>query len=138
MNAQNDSRVGSCYCGSVRYRVSGEVEAFFCHCTDCRHNSGAPYVAWGRAKAKSFDLLSGALSDFNSSNKVVWFFCGSCGTTIKYQNTDTVSEIDFMLATLEAPEKIAPQYHIQIREKLAWVELSDNLPKFERWRHSNA
>ena len=131
----DNSILGSCHCGSVKYQVSGQVDAFFCHCKSCRLNTGAPYAAWGRVYGNSFELLQGTLNEFNSSSGVSWFFCGNCGTGIKYQNTESTPDVDFLLATLEAPDLISPKYHIQLKEKLPWIEIGDELPKFDRWRN---
>lgn len=35
---------GSCLCGSVTFRISGEIEAFYlCHCSRCRKDSGSAH-----------------------------------------------------------------------------------------------
>jgi len=38
-----------------------------------------------------------------------------------------------MLCTLDSPGDIAPEYHVQMQEKLPWLEISDNLPAYEKW-----
>jgi len=133
MVSLNNAR-GSCQCGSVEFSVSGEIEAFICHCNDCRMNSGAPFTAWGKINSKSFKLHSGELRDFSSSQGVVWSFCKTCGTGIKYQSTESEPFIDIMLCTLRDAPQISPSYHVQMQEKLAWVEVSDNLPAYKKWR----
>lgn len=131
----NNTVLGSCHCGSVKYRVTGQVEGFFCHCESCRLNTGAPFAAWGRVHGDSFELLQGRLKEFNSSPEITWYFCNTCGTGIKYQDIDSAPDIDFLLSTLESPDKIEPKYHVQLKEKLAWVKIGDELPKFDRWRN---
>ena len=41
---------GSCFCGAVRFTVSGDPAAMgYCHCTSCRHWSASPvnaFVLW--------------------------------------------------------------------------------------------
>ena len=130
----DQSAYGSCHCGAVRYSVTGNVEGFICHCTNCRLNSGAPYTAWGKVHQDSFQLLSGTLNEYQSREGVFWSFCKVCGTSIKYQNVDSAPYIDFTLATLESASKIAPSYHVQIQEKLSWVEIGDGLPQYKIWR----
>ena len=134
----DNSVLGSCHCGSVKYRILGKIDAFFCHCENCRLNAGAPFAAWGRVPADSFELLSGTLSEYNSSDEVIWSFCQSCGTSIKYQNLESAPDIDFMLATLKSPGDVTPKYHIQTKEKLPWVNINDDLPKYERWVENKA
>lgn len=125
---------GRCQCGAVEYAVRGEIEAFYCHCEDCRLNSGAPFVAWGRVDSNAFTLKQGALQDFSSSEGVVWSFCENCGTSIKYTNVATEAEVDFFLATLEAEADVAPAFHVQVKEKLPWINIADDLPQYPRWR----
>lgn len=132
------SVLGSCHCGSVKYRVLGNIDAFFCHCNSCRLSSGAPFVAWGRVHADSFELLSGTLNEYYSSDGVIWSFCQSCGTGIKYQDLGSDPDIDFMLATLVSPGDVKPKYHIQTKEKLPWINIDDGLPRFERWANNEA
>ena len=128
------SVAGRCHCGSVAFTVFGEIEAFYCHCQSCRLNSGAPFVAWGRVSSDSFRLIRGTLKEFNSSKNVSWFFCGKCGTGIQYKNSESEPDIDFLLATLTSGREIMPAYHIQVEEKLAWIQIADGLPQYSRWR----
>lgn len=125
---------GRCQCGAVEYSVCGEVEAFYCHCEDCRLNSGAPFVAWGRVQSDVFTLHQGTLKTFSSSDGVFWSFCEECGTSIKYVNVETEPEVDFFLATLEAGADVEPAFHVQVKEKLPWVNIADDLPQYQRWR----
>ncbi len=130
---------GRCQCGSVEYAVSGAIESFICHCEDCRLNSGAPFVAWGRVLESNFELIKGELKSFTSNPGVDWMFCERCGTSIKYENAESKPYIDFFLATLLEPVgDVEPKYHIQVEEKLSWVQITDNLPQYRRWRHDDA
>ena len=128
---------GTCQCGSVQFIVTGEVEAFICHCDDCRLNSGAPCTAWGKVHHESLQLLSGELKDFNSSAAVTWSFCETCGTAVRYRSDESFPSIDFMLCTLKDPSVIKPAYHVQMQEKLEWLKIDDGLPAFEKWRPEN-
>ncbi len=128
-------RTGRCLCGDVKYRIDGEVrDAFYCHCEACRRSSGAPYVAWGRVDEGQFAITEGEAAEFNSSPKVTRTRCARCGTEICYRHADERPDLDFLLATLDAPDAVRPAFHIQTAEKLAWVELNDALPKYDRWR----
>lgn len=130
---------GKCFCGGVHYRINGEVsDAFFCHCESCRRSSGAPFVAWGRVNEHAFEITQGEVSKFNSSPDVTRGFCARCGTGITYQHDDYLPDLDFLLATLDAPEEVIPTYHIRMAEKLPWVQINDELPKYEGWRPQNA
>ena len=56
-------------------------------------------------------------------------FCGECGTSLTYRHRDQAGEIDVTLATLDEPGEVAPECHIWVSDKLAWVELGDGLPQ---------
>jgi len=125
---------GTCQCGDIRYAIDGEVEAFVCHCHDCRANSAAPCTAWGKVHNDGFELRRGELKHFNTSAGVTWFFCKTCGTSIKYSSDESFPFIDFTLGTLHAAADISPAYHVQIQEKLPWLVIADGLPAYDRWR----
>ena len=129
---------GRCLCGAVQYRINGKVDdAFFCHCESCRRSSGAPFMAWGRVKQDRFELIRGGLKEFASSPGVTRSRCANCGTEITYQHKDCDPDLDFPLATLDAPEKVTPAYHIRVSEKLPWIVISDKLPTYAEWREKN-
>jgi len=128
---------GRCQCGAVEYSIKGDIEAFFCHCQDCRLNTAAPFAAWGRVHEDAFELLKGRLKTFSSSDGITWSSCESCGTSIKYVNVKSSPEIDFHVATLQPDAAIKPVFHVQVKEKLPWIVISDDLPQFQRWRRDD-
>ena len=134
----NNKVTGQCHCGAVKYTVQGKIQAFYCHCESCRLNTGAPLVAWGRVQENNFHLTQGVLKSYCSSEGILWFFCAECGTSIKYESHDSKPDIDFLLATLQSSEEIKPAYHIQVAEKLPWLEIADDLPQYARWRNSES
>ncbi len=126
---------GGCQCGAVRYEVTGEPEHnALCHCSDCRASSGAPLVAWTAYKNTAFKVTKGEAVDFNSSGNAHRHFCGTCGTGLYYTNAEMLPGIvDIQTATLDDAESAAPLAHIQIAERLSWMEDAHLLPVFERY-----
>ena len=46
---------GSCFCGTVRYEVSGPFESMVnCHCSMCRKHHGAGFATYVSAPLKRF------------------------------------------------------------------------------------
>lgn len=130
---------GGCLCGAVRYVASGEAtNRCYCHCRSCRLASGAPYVAWATFEAKQFRLVRGLLKTVRSSDKVERGFCPDCGTSITYRHADRPGHVDLALATLDAPSSIAPECHIWISHKVAWIVPGDGLPQYAEWRTGGA
>lgn len=126
---------GGCQCGAVRYRVTGEpVHAALCHCGDCRKSSGAPMVHWTCFPAASFALLQGELREYRSSEQATRSFCPVCGTGIAYRNETVLPGlIDIQGGTLDTPDALPPQIHIQGAERLTWMETAHELPSFDRY-----
>ena len=59
---------GGCFCGAIRYRVTGEpIDAGYCHCRMCQLSAGAPAVAWGTWEIGRFQWLSGEPRTLQSS-----------------------------------------------------------------------
>jgi hypothetical protein len=82
-----DPREGGCFCGRVRYRVTGEpVGSAVCHCVSCRRTSGAQSVAWLTFPHRKFSFVHGEPADYRSSDEVSRTFCQSCGTSLTYRH----------------------------------------------------
>ncbi len=126
---------GGCHCGAVRYAVSGEPKhVALCHCSDCRKSAGAPMVSWAAFVESDFAVTQGNPVTFNSSGSALRSFCGNCGSGLYYRNADYLPGIvDIQSATLDDPEQLSPGAHIQVAERLHWMETAHELPRFERF-----
>jgi hypothetical protein len=61
-------------------------------------------------------------------------FCPVCGTGIAYRNeTNLPGLIDVQGATLDDPERLPPQVHVQVAERLTWMASAHELPAFDRY-----
>ncbi len=82
-----EALTGGCYCGSLRYEVSGELsETVVCHCPDCRRAVGAQSVAWIFVLKEDFAIKAGSLASCTLRPGIERFFCGSCGTSIAWES----------------------------------------------------
>jgi len=126
---------GGCQCGAVRYRVEGEPEhSAFCHCVDCRRSSGAPVTVWSAFPSARFRVVAGEARTYSSNGTAVRHFCGACGTGLWYVNEEVLPGlVDIQTATLDDPEALPPQAHIQVAERLTWMKAPETLPQFERY-----
>lgn len=126
---------GQCYCGAVRYEVSGEAfNQTLCHCADCRRASGAPCVAWFTVQVARFRITLGRAREFRSSPSVTRSFCPQCGTQLTYRRDDQPDSIDITTCSLDHPDRAAPVDHTFTHSRLGWIKLADGLPQFERTR----
>jgi hypothetical protein len=125
------SYAGGCFCGAVRYEVSGAARVLcYCHCESCRRAAGSPVVAWATFERSGFRVTRGSMREFNSSPKVVRGFCARCGSCLTYSHEARSAEIDVTLATLDEAAQLAPRMHVWVADKLPWVTISDALPQF--------
>lgn len=118
---------GGCYCGAVRYTVTGTpYNATNCHCSICRRISGAPFVTWFSVRLNEFHILHGEPRKFHSSARGMRGFCGRCGTHLTFQFTDG-NEIDVSAGSLDQPEQVPPTDNTRTSSRLAWI-VPDGLP----------
>ncbi len=121
---------GGCLCGAVRYRLDPAAATVdYCHCKMCRRWSGAPVSAWAQVTVAQFHLTKGKPASFASSAHCQRHFCAACGTSL-YMTDDEGRSVGLMLGTLDNPEALAPTAHGWQSRQLAWLALSDNLPRW--------
>ena len=76
------THTGSCFCGEVRFEVTGEPAAMgYCHCSSCRHWSAGPVNAFTLWKPDALKVTQGAASigTFNKTPASVRQWCQKCG-----------------------------------------------------------
>src|SRR5262249_36822776 len=78
---------GGCACGAIRYECNVEpIIIGKCHCRDCQHLSGGPFVPFLIVPAKAFRFTEGKLTyHFTTSlagGEHKRGFCGKCGSRI--------------------------------------------------------
>ncbi|MGH6616075.1 GFA family protein [Sphingomonas sp.] len=125
---------GQCHCGAVTYETTGEpVYHALCHCDDCRRAAGAPMVGW-MALLDGQVTITGETVTYASSEHGRRQFCGRCGTGLFYTNAQVLPGIiDIQSATLDDAGSHAPAIHVQVADKLGWVDGIADLPAFERY-----
>lgn len=125
---------GGCHCGAVRYEISETPERHgLCHCTDCRLSAGAPMVGWMIAEEGQV-TIQGETREYKSSEHGRRYFCPTCGTGLFYRNDVIFAGlIDVQSATLDEPDAVPAQAHIQIADRIAWMETAHELPTFDRY-----
>jgi hypothetical protein len=125
---------GHCHCGAISYEMPPEARyQVLCHCTDCRRHAGAPFVSWALVSRAEL-TLRGEPRVYASSEHGRRHFCGHCGTSLFYTNEAIFPGlIDVQTCTLDEPQRLAPQMHIQTAERLDWMQTAHELPSFERY-----
>ena len=126
---------GQCHCGAIRYRLAGEpTRNGICHCTDCRRHAGAPMVSWASYPAGALTVERGEAKVYASSEHGRRHFCPECGTGLFYYNEVALAGlVDIQTGTLDDPGALPPTVHVQVAERLPWLDGVDDLPKFARF-----
>lgn len=124
---------GGCLCGKLRFELNhAPTFACHCHCRSCQRASGAAYVTWTTFPAESFSVTSGEMAEHHSSPGVTRRHCADCGTSITYAHADRPGDIDVTAASFDDSSFVMPQAHIWLEDKLPWVEINDELPKYRK------
>ncbi len=130
-NESNTRATGSCFCGAVTYKVTGELRDIkACHCSQCRKTSGNYVVA----SAADTDLVisdQGSLTWFQSSNEAQRGFCSGCGGNLfwKHQDKDYTS---IMAGTLDLPTNLKIISHIYVADASDYHSFHENDVTYEQ------
>ena len=122
-------RTGGCLCGSVRYRVAGDLRPIiYCHCGQCRRTSGH-FVAATAAAADALEIVADeSLAWFASSEHASRGFCRRCGSSLFWRPEDG-NHVSIMAGTLDNSDGLEPVEHIYVGDKGEYYKLADDLPK---------
>jgi hypothetical protein len=125
------TREGGCFCGALRYTVTGEPRnSAHCHCLHCRKTSAAAFVTWSTFPAGAFAWTRGQAASFASRPGVTRTFCSACGTPLTFETRDDPADIDVTTCSLDDPGSITPNDHVFASRMLPWADLKDGLPRF--------
>src|SRR4029453_7601703 len=106
---------GGCSRGAIRYECSAQpIMMGKCHCRDCQHLSGGPFVPFVIVRAEGLRLPRGEIQyHFTESlkrGKHKRGFCAQCGSRLTGAESDAPSEIVGLVAgSLDDPSWFRPQ-----------------------------
>ncbi|WP_414832842.1 GFA family protein [Afifella sp. YEN Y35] len=122
---------GRCFCGAIRFEAKSEpLQVSWCHCRDCRRQTGAPAVVWAGFPS---DLVvwHGTPKDRQSSPGVTRSFCADCGTPLTYRDSRLPGEIYIHAGLFDEADRLSPDRHAYVTAKLFWLHLDDTLAKYD-------
>lgn len=126
------SRRGSCLCGAVRFVVSGPLRGVvYCHCSQCRKQSGHYYAATNVAVADLKTEGGENITWFAASDFAKRGFCSICGSALFWKHNEA-DEISVMAGAFEQPTGLKGEAHIFVVDKGDYYDITDGLPQFER------
>jgi len=129
-----ETMTGGCLCGAVRYETTAEPFAInYCHCASCRKHNGAPVVMLAGYHAENVKFSGEQRKTYESSPGATRAFCGNCGTPLTWEGDggELGPIIELHISTFDNPELMVPTSHAFEPERLSWLEIADNLPRYE-------
>jgi hypothetical protein len=125
---------GSCLCGSVRYKISGDIgDIVHCHCQKCRKAHGSAFSSVAAVNDESFTLLGKeTLKGYESSLGKYRYFCLGCGTQIYAKRMNT-EHIILRLGSVDSEITAAEKNHIWVSEKASWYTINSSLPECQEF-----
>lgn len=132
MNEQSSHR-GHCRCGSVVIVARSEPElSVYCHCDDCRRATGAPVLASVGFPKMFISWEAAETLAHYKAGTATRLFCNRCGSPVAQEHDSAGHMTFFNTGFMDDPEAFPPTYHTFAGKKLSWLELHDDLPKFEK------
>lgn len=127
------SHSGGCLCGAVRFVARGEPRwVAHCHCRSCRKHTGSVVSTSAGFLKENVTYTGTTLASFASSPGVVRRHCERCGTPLSYESAERAAEIDVLVGTFDDPAAIQPTLHVWTEERLPWLHLDENLPRYPK------
>ncbi len=128
MTDATTTHTGSCRCGAVR--IEAHAEPFwrsYCHCEDCRRQSGAPVLAFVGFREPRV-IWHGEPREWRSGH-AARSFCERCGSQIAYRDDRLPGEIYFVVGFMDDPEHFPPTLHAFWDRGMSFLHLEDDLPR---------
>ena len=119
---------GSCFCGAVQLKVTGEpAAAGYCHGASGRSWAAAPVNAFSLWKPESVQVTKGAdnIGEYHKTEKSYRKFCKSCGGHL-FTEHPMWNLIDVYAAVIPS-YRHEPQVHVNYGETV--LRMRDGLPK---------
>jgi len=123
---------GSCMCGAVKFRVTGELgEMMNCHCTHCRKSHAAAFATYIEVPWSRFEFSKGKdhLTTYKTDSGTKRSFCKTCGSIVICFADSDKTNLEISASVLDTPTDLKPAYDIYVRSKASWYEITGNRPQ---------
>ncbi|OMH38066.1 GFA family protein [Motiliproteus sp. MSK22-1] len=132
----NESILGSCLCGEVKYQINGPFSVFqYCHCSRCRKFTGSAHASNIFVPPEQFLWLQGEsqVGRFEPADTrhFATAFCQRCGSSLPWMNKSHTLYI-VPAGTLDSDPGIRPSQNIFWDSKAAWAIETCDLVKFDQ------
>jgi hypothetical protein len=128
---------GGCYCGAVRYHVSGEpLMKAQCHCRECQYITGGSPNVFMIMPSQTFTFTQGTTKVFTRSDlsdPVSREFCPACGTHLLTRSPRLTEALVLKVGTMDDPSQYGgPQMAIFCMDRQPFHAIPEGIPTFER------
>lgn len=123
---------GACLCGAVRFTTFGALRGVvYCHCTQCRKQSGHVYAATS---------VDASQLEIKGSDNITWYaasdfarrgFCSRCGSLL-FWKANSEPDISIMAGAFDVKAELVGACHIFVGQKGGYYRIDDGLPQYER------
>src|SRR3546814_1428909 len=96
----------------------------------CRRATGSPVAVLVGYKVEQVAYPKEEPRSFASSTGRDRPFCPHCGSRIGFTDARLVGRIYFHIGVLDEPERFQPTCHALEAERLPWLHIDDDLPRF--------
>ncbi len=132
---QDKSAEGSCLCGEVTYRISGNLGVFqYCHCSRCRKFTGSAYASNILVSPDQFRWLTGLANvgrfEPTQTKHFATSFCKNCGSSLPWL-AKSGNAVVIPAGTLDSHPGIEPFQNIFYASKAEWYQEASGLVKFD-------
>lgn len=122
--------LGGCLCGAVRYVAKGPLrEVVYCHCSQCRKQSGLYFAATAVAKTDFTLTAQDSLRWYAASSHAERGFCGTCGSVL-FWKAHQAAHIAILAGSLDDPSGLTAASHICTAGRPTFYALCDGLPQY--------
>jgi len=91
-------------------------------------------VGWTMYRLDAVKVTRGTPKVYESSKQGRRHFCPDCGTGLFYTNAEMIPGIiNIQSATYDDPDAVPARIHVQVAERIGWMERAHELPAFERY-----
>jgi hypothetical protein len=128
---------GRCYCGELRYEVTGDpVIKGQCHCRECQYVSGGgPNLIFGFPDS-GFEYTTGQPASFSRSDldsPIAREFCANCGTHILSRVPAIPGVVILKVGTLDNPKQFpGPDMAIYMCDAQPFHVVPEGVKAFDR------
>jgi len=126
---------GSCLCGKVSYRITGNMGVFqYCHCSRCRKFTGSAHAANLFVAPGDFSWLEGeefvGRYEPEHTKYFATCFCRNCGSSLPWLSKSGRVVI-IPAGSLDRDPGIRPMQNIFCASRPAWYTQASDLTEFD-------